>query len=64
MTLQVSNPVRWAQSVENLIIEEVDTFIEIGTGKVLSGLVRQISRDVRTLNVENAESLRETLNNL
>lgn len=64
LTEQVSNPVRWAQSVENLIIEEVDTFIEVGTGKVLSGLVRQINRDVRSLNVENADSLRETLNNL
>ena len=64
LTEQVSNPVRWAQSVENLIIEEVDTFIEVGTGKVLSGLVRQINRDVRSLNVENADSLKETLNNI
>ncbi|MEO8072601.1 MAG: ACP S-malonyltransferase [Acidobacteriota bacterium] len=64
LTEQVSNPVHWAQSVENLIIEEVDTFIEVGTGKVLSGLVKQINRDVRSLNVENADSLKETLNNL
>ncbi|CAN5246648.1 ACP S-malonyltransferase [soil metagenome] len=64
LTEQVSNPVRWAQSIENLIIEEVNTFIEVGTGKILSGLVRQINRDVRSLNVENADSLKETLNNL
>ncbi len=64
LTLQVSNPVRWAQSVENLIIEEVDTFIEVGTGKVLMGLVKQINRDVRILNIENADSLKNTLNNL
>ncbi len=64
LTEQVSNPVRWAQSIENLIIEGVDTFIEVGTGKVLSGLVKQINRDVRSLNVENADSLKETLNNL
>lgn len=64
LTEQVSSPVRWAQSVENLIIQEVTAFIEIGAGKVLSGLVRQINRDVRNLNVENTESLRNTLQSL
>ena len=64
LTQQVSNPVRWAQSVETLLAEEVGTFIEVGAGKVLSGLVRQINRDVRCLNVENTESLRNTLNSL
>ena len=61
LTEQVSSPVRWAQSVENLIIEDVETFVEIGAGKILSGLVRQINRDVRILNVENAESLSSSL---
>ena len=61
LTEQVSSPVRWAQSVENLIIEGVETFVEIGAGKILSGLVRQINRDVRILNVENAESLSSSL---
>jgi [acyl-carrier-protein] S-malonyltransferase len=61
LTEQVSSPVRWAQSVETLLAEEVGTFVEIGAGKVLSGLVRQINRDVRCLNVENTESLRNTL---
>ena len=60
LTEQVSKPVRWAQSVENLINEGVGTFVEVGAGKVLSGLVRQINRDVRSLNVENAESLNDT----
>lgn len=55
---QVSNPVRWAQSVENLINEGVETYIEVGAGKILSGLVRQINRDVRCMNIENTESLR------
>jgi [acyl-carrier-protein] S-malonyltransferase len=64
LTEQVSRPVRWAQSVENLINEDVETFIEVGAGKVLSGLVRQINRDVRCLNVENTESLRNTLQSL
>lgn len=64
LTEQVSKPVRWAQSVENLINEGVGTFVEVGAGKVLSGLVRQINRDVRSLNVEDTESLRNTLESL
>ena len=64
LTEQVSKPVRWAQSIENLIIEDVETFVEVGTGKVLSGLVKQISRDVRCLNVDNSVNLREALNNI
>ena len=61
LTEQVSSPVCWAQSIETLLAEEVETFVEVGAGKILSGLVRQINRDVRCLNVENAESLRNTL---
>ncbi len=64
LTRQVSSPVRWLQSVETLVSEGVDTVIEVGSGKVLSGLVRQINRDVRGLNVENSESLRNTLDSL
>jgi [acyl-carrier-protein] S-malonyltransferase len=64
LTEQVSSPVRWAQSVETLLAEEVGTFIEVGTGKVLCGLVRQINRDVRCLNVENNESLQSSLASL
>ncbi len=64
LTEQVSSPVCWAQSIETLLAEEVGTFIEVGAGKVLSGLVRQINRDVRCLNVENTESLRNTLQSL
>ena len=62
LTEQVSNPVRWAQSIEKLLAEEVETFVEVGAGKVLCGLVRQIDRDARCLNVENTESLRNTFN--
>lgn len=61
---QVSSPVRWAQSVETLLAEEVETFVEVGAGKVLAGLVRQINRDVRGLNVENTESLKSSLASL
>jgi len=49
---QVSAPVRWLESMQWLIQQGVDTFIEAGPGKVLAGLMRQTSRDVKTLNVE------------
>jgi [acyl-carrier-protein] S-malonyltransferase len=58
---QVSSPVRWAQSVENMINDGVGTFVEIGPGKVLCGLVRQINRDVRCLNISDEATLREVL---
>lgn len=61
LTRQVSSPVRWLQSIEFLTGQGVNTFIEVGAGKVLTGLVRQINREAGGLNVENTESLRNTL---
>lgn len=60
LTRQVSSLVKWSQSVEQLVSGGVTTFVEVGAGKVLSGLVRQINRDVRCLNVGDTESLRAT----
>ena len=57
---QVSSPVRWLQSIELLIAEGVDTFVEVGPGKVLTGLMRQISREVKCFNVEDTASLKST----
>jgi [acyl-carrier-protein] S-malonyltransferase len=54
---QVSQPVRWLESVEFLIGQGVQTLVEIGPGKVLSGLVRQIDRGLRCVNVEDRASL-------
>jgi [acyl-carrier-protein] S-malonyltransferase len=54
---QVASPVRWSESVQVLIDKGVQRFVEVGPGKVLSGLVRQIGRDRRLSNVEDAESL-------
>ena len=54
---QVSSPVRWVESMQLLVGQGVDTFVEAGPGKVLSGLMRQIDRDVKTMNVEDAASL-------
>lgn len=61
---QVSSPVRWLESVELLIREGVDNFVEVGPGKVLSGLMRQISREVKSLNVEDTASFNSTGANL
>jgi [acyl-carrier-protein] S-malonyltransferase len=58
---QVSTAVRWEESVRLLIEEGVNTFVEVGPGKVLSGLLRQIERSVATLNVEDEKSLQKTV---
>lgn len=61
---QVSSPVRWQQSVEKLIAAGVDTFVEIGPGKTLSGFIRRIDRNVKCFNVgtwEEAEKAAEQL---
>lgn len=57
LTRQVSSSVRWQQSVEAMIGDGVDTFIEIGPGKTLAGFMKKISRDVKTLNVEKLEDI-------
>src|SRR4029077_6417815 len=54
---QVSAPVRWLESMQLLLDNGVDTFVEVGPGKVLSGLMRQISRETKMVNVEDATSL-------
>ncbi len=54
---QVSSSVKWQQSVERMIADGVDTFIEIGPGKTLSGFMRKISRDVKVINIEKTEDL-------
>ena len=61
LTQQVSSPVRWLQTIENMTASGVEKFIEIGPGKVLTGLVRQINKEVVYTNIENTESLRNTL---
>ena len=58
---QVTMPVRWLDSVREMIEQGVTIFIEVGPGKVLSGLLRQIDRSVRCFNVEDAASLQSTV---
>src|SRR5215475_13903568 len=58
---QVSMPVRWEESVRTLIDEGVNTFVEVGPGRVLTGLLRQIERSVAALNIEDQKSLATTM---
>lgn len=59
--LQVKRPVLWQKTIENMIENGIDTFIEVGPGKTLSGLIKKISADVKTLNVCDISSLENTL---
>jgi [acyl-carrier-protein] S-malonyltransferase len=58
---QVSAPVRWIECVEALKAQGVTRVVELGPGKVLAGLVKRISKDIETFNVEDAASLEKTL---
>ena len=58
---QVCMPVRWEESMRFLLDEDVRTFIEVGPGRVLTGIMRQIERSVTTLNVEDEKSLNGTI---
>jgi [acyl-carrier-protein] S-malonyltransferase len=59
---QVTGAVQWEASMRKLIGAGVTTFIEVGPGKVLCGLMRQIDRSQTCLNVENEDSLAKTMN--
>jgi [acyl-carrier-protein] S-malonyltransferase len=61
---QVTGPVRWVECIQLLIAQGATHFIEVGPGKVLTGLMRQIDRNQKTLNVEDSTSLDKTLSAL
>ncbi len=61
---QVASSVRWQQSVENMIAQGVDTFVEIGPGKTLAGFMRKISRDVKVYNVGTWEDVDKVVSKL
>jgi [acyl-carrier-protein] S-malonyltransferase len=61
---QVSSSVRWEESVTNMIEQGVNTFVEVGPGKVLSGLIKKINKEVTLYHVEDVASLENLLANL
>lgn len=56
---QVSSSVKWQQTVERMIADGVDTFVEIGPGKTLSGFVRKINKDMKVISIEKVEDLQK-----
>ena len=58
---QLMKPVLWQKSIENMINDGIDTFIEVGVGKTLSGFISKISEDVKIYNVSDMESLKSTV---
>ena len=58
---QIKSPVRWQTTIENMVRDGVNTIIEMGPGKTLSGLVKKIAPEVISLHVENEETLNEVI---
>lgn len=56
---QVSSSVKWQQTVERMIADGVDTFVEIGPGKTLSGFMRKINKDMKVISIEKVEDLQK-----
>ena len=59
---QLCNCVQWQRSIEYMVDDGVSTFIEIGPGKVLSGLIKRINKNVSTLNLGDVESIKSLIN--
>lgn len=58
---QVNHPVRWQETIENMAKAGADTFIEVGAGKTLCGLIKKTVKGAKVLNVQDAESLQKTI---
>lgn len=61
LSKHVISPVRFRKSIEEMVDKGVDTFIEIGPGKVLSGFIKKTNKDVRVMNIENVETFENCL---
>jgi len=61
LTRQVNHPVLWQKTIDNMCSDGFDTFIELGPGKTLTGLIKKINPDVNVCNVSDMQSLEKTL---
>ena len=61
---QLNRPLLWEDSIRNMVETGIDTIIEVGPGKVLTGLIKRIEPSVKLLNVEDTASLNKTLEEL
>jgi len=59
---QLCNCIQWQRSIEYMINDGVTTFIEIGPGRVLSGLIKRINREVNIQNIGDAEAIKSLIN--
>lgn len=64
LAAQVNHPVLWEKSIRRMLAEGIDTFIEIGPGRALSGFIKKIDKSVNIMNVEDLASLEKTLEKL
>ncbi len=56
---QIESPVRWRESIEHMINQGTNSFVEIGPGKVLSGLIKRINKEVKVLNIDAVEDIED-----
>ncbi len=61
---QIASPVRWTACMDTLVKSGVDTMVEVGPGKVLSGMIKRFSKDLAVYNVEDMASLEKTVESL
>ena len=61
LIMQMKSPVKWQETIENMIADGFTDFIEVGPGKTLCGLIKKISKEVNVYSVENEETLNETV---
>ena len=61
LEMQMKSPVRWQETIENMISDGYTDFIEVGAGKTLCGLIKKISKDVNVYSVQDNESLEATV---
>lgn len=60
----MSSSVKWEETIRKMIADGVDTFVEVGPGKALSGFIKKVSKEVNVYNVEDMASLEKTLEGL
>ncbi len=58
---QVMSPVLWEKTIRNMMDKGIDTFVELGPGKTLCGMIRRIDRSAKTFNIEDADSLKKAI---
>jgi len=56
---QLTSAVQWTQTIEYLVAQGVDTFVEIGSGKVLTGLIKRSAKNARLVNVSDMGSVQQ-----